>query len=135
LAATVGVMRTISSLARDKSNTKDKNFGWHSDIEGALAECALAKWQGVFWDGGINTFKAPDVGLMQVRHTPYTDGHLIVRTADKDDERYALVTGQFGTYHIHGWCYGSFAKQDKYIKDDDSWFVPQQDLTDFSIPA
>lgn len=134
MAATVGVMRRLASLNRGETNKiNNKDFGWHTDIEGACAECAFAKGMGWFWDGSVNTFKRPDVGIIQVRHTQYPKGCLAFRVGDDEDDRFVLVTGTHPEYTIRGWLFGHEIMRDEWIYDDSGkqpkvWFAPQEHL-------
>ena len=89
---------------------------WTMDIEGALAEIAVAKHLGLYWSGqgGRN---AQDVLGYEVRQTRHTAGHLTVHEHDDDDARYVLVTGQTGKYDIRGWMLGKEAKDPKWEKE------------------
>jgi len=134
-AALVGVRRNIASFQVQSTNkVKNKDFGWHIDIEAACAEMAVAKHFNLYWDGSVNTFKLPDVGGFQVRHTQKLDGCLIVRPSDSDREMYLLIVGSSPVYFIVGWCYGHEAKQEQYVVGYNdmppAWFVPQEYLHD-----
>jgi hypothetical protein len=100
-------------------------------IEGAMGECALAKHLGIFWSKGLPG--ATDVGPHDVSQTPLAHGKLIVHPTDDDSRRFYLVTGLLGKYAIHGYMYGSQAKNPKYWADPQgtnrpAYFVPQTDL-------
>jgi len=129
-SALVGVRRNIASFQVLTTNkVKNKDFGWHTDIEASCAEMAVAKYFNVYWDGSVNSFKLPDVGGFQVRHTQKLDGCLIVRPADSDRDVYLLVVGSSPTYYLVGWCYGRDAKLDEFVVGYNdmppAWFVPQ----------
>lgn len=134
IASIIGVRRNITSINSPECNkVKNKDFGWHIDIEAACAELAVAKYLNLYWDFSVNTFKKPDVGNYQVRHTQKKDGRLIIREKDGDDERYYLVTGTSPAYSIVGWIVGREAKADKYKfagynNMPDCWMVPQEGL-------
>lgn len=133
IASFVGSARRVASLKRGETNkVQNKDFGWHTDIEGAAAEMALAKALNIFWGGSVNTFKLPDVGGLQVRHTQHENGCLIVRKGDDLDAVFVLVTGSHPHYKISGWTFGRDAMKDCYVRDPNSnypaWFVPQSDL-------
>jgi hypothetical protein len=134
IAAQVGAMRHISSLAkglRDKHGCK-LDAGWQVHIEGACGEMAFAKGIGLYWDAGVDTFKAPDVGLIQVRTRSKDYYELIVRK-DDPDEIFVLVTGTAPCYTIRGWMNGKDAKQEKWLKGhggrEEAYFVPQSALS------
>ena len=134
MAATIGVARMLASMKRGETNkVQNKDFGWHTDIESACAELAVAKHLGVFWDGSINTFKAPDIGRnIQVRHTQHKNGCLILRGADSPSEVYILVTGYHPKYEIRGYIKGEDGMRPEFLRDPNgkfpAWFVPQYNL-------
>lgn len=137
MGAGVGLRRRTASMRRgNQDNDYFSGTGrthWDVDIEGALAELAFAKFLGVYWDGSVNTGKAPDVGGYQVRHTDLERGCLIIRRRDSADERYVLVTGDHRAgYMVRGWKFGHEAMVDEFIRDpgkkNEAWFVPQSEL-------
>ena len=137
MGAMIGVARRLASLKRGETNkVQNKDFGWHSDIEAACAEIAVAKLLGVFWDGSINTFKAGDVGCLQVRHTQIQDGCLILRKNDDPSAAYVLVTGSHPTYLVCGFIYGRDGMCNYHVRDPNgrfpAWFVPQTHLRHMS---
>ena len=48
---------------------------------------------------------------VQVRHTLHANGHLMLHPDDKDDHAFFLASGPFPTYVVHGWLYGSEARE------------------------
>lgn len=134
VGAEVGMRRNIISMgSRESNKVNNKDFGWHTDIESALAEMAVAKGLGIYWDGSVNTFKKPDVGNYQVRHTQVADGKLIIRPKDSTEEIYILVTGTSPTFILQGWIMGFDAKKDDHLFKGyngmpDCWMVKQEYL-------
>jgi hypothetical protein len=135
MAATVGVARRLASLKRGQTNkVQNIDFGWHSDIEGACAEIAVAKYLNVFWGGSINTFKMPDVGKLQVRHTQHKNGCLIIRNNDSRHDFYILVTGTHPIYTLQGYILGGDGMKIEYLKNpnnttkQEAFFIPQEAL-------
>lgn len=135
MGATVGVARRLASLKRGKTNkVENKDFGWHTDIESACAEVAVAKHLNIFWDGSINTFSLPDVGEFQVKHTQHPKGRLIIRKDLDPDFHYILVTGTHPHYTLHGFLLGAEGMKDEYLenpnntKDGEAFFVPRDAL-------
>lgn len=137
IGACVGVARRLASLKRGETNkVNNLDFGWHSDIEGALAELVVAKLLGIYWNGSVNTFKAPDLAQIQVRHTQHANGSLIFRPGDATEDRFVLVTGTHPDYIVRGWLDGADCNLDEYWRDDvpkAAWFVPQRALRDMAI--
>lgn len=136
----MGAMAAVYRRIRSTFQGKKDRFGhdgrdvWSMEIEGALAEMALAKSQGLYWSGqgGQN---ALDVLGYEVRQTSYDNGHLILHPDDADDVRYVLITGQLGSYMIRGWLYGREGKQEKYWSNkftrEWAFAIPQGDLWEF----
>jgi hypothetical protein len=134
MAACIGVARRLASLKRNETNkVQNKDFGWHTDIEAACAELAVAKFLNIHWDGSINTFKKPDLSnSLQIRHTQLINGCLILRNQDCPHSKYVLVTGTHPQYKIAGYINGKDGMQDKFLRDPGgnypAWFVPQDYL-------
>lgn len=133
IASMVGIQRQIEDIKwnnHEKMGEK-KEKAWQRHIEGALAECALAKYFGIYWNK--RPHNEPDVGNVDVRVTHWMSGNLRMDNKDKDDRKYYLLTGLNGEYIIRGWLYGRDGKQQKYwgTKDPDRppcFWIPQQDL-------
>lgn len=134
MAANVGVMRRISSIKQKLKNIikLTEYEKWGIDICGAFGEMAVAKALGLYWEGGVDTFKAPDIGQFQVRSSRHTNGRLIVRDNDHDDDIFILVVGKAPSFEIVGWIKGKDAKTDAYLDNPNelrpAWFVPQEAL-------
>lgn len=130
MAAFVAVQRTVENLkngAKHKYGMKEEH-GWQMSIEGALGECALAKFLNVYWSKG--TIGAPDVWNVDVRTTPYPTGSLLLHDSDPDDRKFFLLTGINGKYTVQGYIYGREGKQQKYWRNDSRpcFWIPQSDL-------
>ena len=133
MAGLVGMQRHIQNLKR---NTKPAHgaidaFDWQMNIEGALAECALAKHFKLFWSKGETG--DGDVGDFQVRSSRNPNSNLIIHPKDHDDKKYYLLTGGNGEYIIRGYIYGIEGKAKAYWSDPTgknrhAYFVPQSDL-------
>lgn len=136
-AAQVGIMRRMQRL-RSKiplSHGLKEGTEWQLFIDGALSECALAKYLNVYW-AGCGEINGLDVADVEVRSTKYHNGMMIMHKSDKDDVKYYLLTGSEGKYIIRGWIYGREGKQDKYwtVKTDrpPAYWIPQNVLHDMS---
>lgn len=132
-AANAGVMRRIQRLRSKIPLTHGLKTGseWQMFIDGALAECALAKFLGKYWEG-CGEINGVDVGDVDVRSTKYENGMLIIHKTDDPNRKYYLLTGSEGKYTVRGWLWGYEAKQNKYYtsKSDrpPEYYVPQSDL-------
>lgn len=134
-AAMIGIRRRLAVLGSTKTNkVNNAQFGWHTDIEAACAEMAVAKILGVYWAGSVNTWQGPDAGNFQVRHTAHDNGCLIYRKDDPDNDVYILVTGSAPLFCVRGWVRGADAQHPDYWHRDGypAWFVPQSALRPIS---
>ena len=143
-AAFVGVERRLTNRYKEvgaKDYVKEVQFdlgGFERDIQAAAAEQAFAKARNKYWDYSVNTFKKPDVGDVQIRHTVRSSGKLIVRPDDSDEEIFVLVTGEIPEFTIRGYMRGCEAKQDQFIDNPGGgkpcWMVPQDNLRPVKKP-
>lgn len=79
------------------------------DIEGAMAELAVAKHYGVTWTGALGNTRMADVGDVDVRLSRYPQGDLLLypdEPARFPLRAFLLVTGEHGRYTLRGWCLG-----------------------------
>lgn len=106
----------------------DPALMWQRQIEGALAEKAAAKVLDRYWSGDVTDYEADDVGVYQVRYTRHPAGRLLVHEKDHDDRPYILITGDERTFTLHGWLWGSEAKQQQW------WDSPQPNRPAFCVP-
>lgn len=137
--ASAGIMRRLLAM---RCNRKDR-YGqppadlWGNDIESACAELAVAKATGSYWQAvAADPSKLPgDVGPLQVRWTPRTDGCLILHEPDPDDARFYLVTGRAPALTIVGWIWCGDGKRKQWWSRGDgrpAFFVPQKALKPLS---
>lgn len=132
-ASETGRMRKIISMQKGSQNNHGfSGSGWNEDIEGACAELAVAKRLNRYWDGGIDTYKAGDVGGYQVRWSPTHSNSLIVRPPDADDAVFIFATGLCPDYRVQGWMRGGDAKQEQWCRQPNgrppAYFVPASAL-------
>ena len=136
-AAIAGLKRQVNAIARDGKGHNNQPWGalWQNHVEGALAECAVAKHQNKFWSIGDKA----DADLnktWEVRTTSNPQGYLVLRKNDAGKEKkiFILVRGSYGEYEIVGWMRGEEAMQEKYWGNptsnnrDKAWFVPGDDV-------
>ena len=133
MAATVGVMRQVTAIndgLADRFGATAEG-GWQRDVEGALSECALAKYLNLYWKGK-GDFTA-DIGERhEVRVTWRSDGRLILHNDSNDTNVFWLLVGLNGTYEVKGWLLGADGKADEFWSDPvggrPAFFVPQHRL-------
>lgn len=134
-----GVDRRCSALAKGRKGAHGFNRTdfWELDIEGLLAEAAVAKALGVYYSpvtGALDTTLGDVVKGVQVRSTKYHNGCLLVHDSDSDDDRFVLVTGSQGVYEIQGWMLGGASKEPRWwriYKGRGAFWVPQSALHAF----
>lgn len=151
-AAHVAIKRRILALENNRKEViGERGSGWDNNVEGTIAELAVAKWTGKYWHALVDNFidLPGDVGNWQVRGTPYRNGGLITHRTDKDKSPYLLVTialGKITECCIVGWMFGEETKVGSESgKDEDgkywnttllkrpAFLVPQEDLHDFDL--
>ena len=139
VALQVGGMRRVRSIVDGANQYKHaQRSDWATDVDGAAAELAVAKYLNVYWRPGVNTYKAPDVGVLQVRSTMHPTGHLIVRPNDADTDTFIFVVCAPPRYLLVGAYLGAEAKVDEFFHtshdEADCWWVPQARLRDLPRP-
>lgn len=96
-----------------------------ADIQGALAEQAVAKGFKLPWDGAWDHVRwqnerhaGKDVGEYGVRSTEHGHGHLLLHPRDPDDVKFILVLEhRRPLYIIKGWCYAKEGKKPENWRD------------------
>ena len=135
LGAMAGVHRRVEYLKSGLSNRYQPSMEqiWGAQIEGALAEQALAKGLNKYFSGK-GEFGQSDLDEdIECRATSWPDGRLILHDADKDEARYYLLVGEVGHYRIIGSLYGWEGKKKEYLDDPNqtgksAYYVPQSEL-------
>lgn len=135
VCAQIGCMRQIEALKLGRPDRHGYNGdGWNVHIHGALAECAVAKAQGRYWEPLARRPHelAGDVADLQVRSTQHRDGSLILHPDDPDDARFWLViTSSAPRFNVVGSIDGAAGKLKQYWRTDvrePAFFVPQAAL-------
>ena len=105
------------------------------DAEAIGAEMVVARYLGIAdFEPTLNSFKnSPDVEAgqyrVEVKHTSWRDGHLIVKPSDRDSDLAVLVVGDSPNYTIIGWIPVALAKSPRFKSDQsNSWWVSQINL-------
>ena len=101
---------------------------WGFHVESAHAELAVAKYLGIYWGFGVNTFHVPDIDRTnyEVRWSSRDD----VKVRPDDKGIVISVTGRCPNYTLKGWIDAEDAKQDRWYfdKQPTCYFVPHQHL-------
>lgn len=137
--AYAGVDRRVSAMQHNRKGAHGFNRSdfWQLDVEGLLAEAAVAKAMGVWYapiTGSLDTHEGDVRAGVQVRSTKYLTGSLLIHDSDPDHDKFVLVTGQNGAYNLAGWIYGHEGKLKKYTKTykgRTAYWVPQKALRPF----
>lgn len=129
LAEAVGQRRQW--LNRERPDTYDfDGDGEAIHVQGAAAECAVARLLDRYWDALHDAPGPGDVGKVEVRHTDHRGGGLIVHPKDEDTLPVVLVTGMAPLLVVHGWTWMGEAKQPRFwnttkLHRNPGWLVPQ----------
>jgi hypothetical protein len=133
VASQVGLLRQCEDIKAGKKSFigEKQDTAWQRHIEGALSECAMAKYLNVYWNKA--DWFHPDVGNVEVRCTHHETGRLIIRDRDADNTKYYLLTGINGRYIVRGYIYAREGKKKEYLDQvvegrPPSYFVPQSKL-------
>ena len=139
MASEIGRLRQLAAIRRGSADQHGFNgLGWSEHIEGACGEMAVSKLLGVYWDGGIDTFKLPDIGSnVQVRTRSLHNYELIIRSNDSNDDIFVLVTGRCPSYRVWGYVLGREGKRQEYLQTHGgrpaAYFVPHSRLSDINL--
>lgn len=141
--AYAGVDRRVSAMEKKRRGAHgfDRSDFWQLDLEGLLAEAAVAKSLGVYYapvTGALDTDLGDVIYGLQVRSTKYETGSLLCHKTDSDDDAFVLVTGSCGSYLIRGYIRGRDAKNPAYsktYKGRTAFWVPQSALTPITPKA
>ena len=135
LGAMAGVHRRVEYLKSGLSNRYQPSMEqiWGAQIEGALAEQALAKGLNKYFSGKGEFGQSDLDENIECRATSWPDGRLILHDADKDEARYYLLVGEVGHYRIIGSIYGWEGKKKEYLDapnqtGNSAYYVPQSEL-------
>lgn len=140
-AAVGGVLRRMKCLfagyRKDCYAESNGDQYWDRDIEGYAAETVVAKHVNWYQEPHIRDSDCYDLGTcLEVRHTTYSTGHLLIRPDDKPG-LYVLVTGRMPHLTVIG-CYSEKLAKQRYplsmgptMKGDLAHWIPQSDLNPF----
>lgn len=136
---------TIAALERYQRKLTGEWKGYHyhdslswcervaEEAEGLAAEWVVSKYFGLEFDAleSNNKYKKEaDVGNgLEVKHTKWADGSLIVQEYDRRSDIAVLVVGKSPTYVIKGWIPVAMAQKDRYRHSTQpNWWVSQNNL-------
>jgi hypothetical protein len=132
-AAQVGVARHLR-CRRDGIPNADgspyREADWGANVEGAGAECAFAKWAGVYWNPPTELDDGIDVAGCQVKCTGFPGGRLIIPDRQPLQIPCVLLTGQLPTYTVRGWTWPEQADA-KWLQERGgrrAYWIPQEAL-------
>ncbi len=115
--------------------------GWKQDVLGSCGEAAFARFRGIPWQPA--PMKGVDVDGHQVRSVIHRDGQLAIRSGDRDDHPFVLVSrwgispqDSWTLWNVRGWVTGRRGREIGTLKDPHSrgvpaYFVNPEDLWDF----
>ena len=135
LAAQIGSRRFIESKFSDRKEKIGASDGWNNNIEGCLAEVALAKHLNAWFDPNLMKFGEADVLDWHVRSTHHEKGHLYIAEYEKTG-KYILMIGKFNKWRIAGWCHAEEVRQPIFfgtMREDRKvpcYWIPQNELND-----
>lgn len=129
LAASHGLIRRHQKLSGNRGDRMQRyQSDWNNEIEGACAELAFCKNQGIYWSG-LGGIRAKDGGPVDIRWTRHQDsGGLIVYPHDDDRTVIVLMDGYAPNYKIVGWMVAKDAKRPEWLRDF-GYLVPRDFLT------
>lgn len=143
-AAIGGCQRRVKAMEIDRPQfygADERSNYWQIDIQGAIAEFAVAKAFDKYWEPATDKpLKSlpGDVGFYQIRSTTHKNGNLIVYEADSDDVPFILAIVAEPYVKLAGYLYGEEAKKigEKH-RYGDSWVSQDKlrsvtELIDFS---
>ena len=124
LAVQAGADRRIGAIlnsSREVYGKMSRGDYWGGDIEAVAAEISVAKALGMYWGPAASAAEdraAGDLpGGIQVRHTQYKTGRLLLHDRDDDDHRFVLVVGQIPVFTVVGWIQGGDGKRQVHWDD------------------
>jgi hypothetical protein len=136
-AAAVALARTLAIKGHpDHESRWNTKLNFHEMIaeiaESVGAEIAVAQYFGIKgFKPTLNTFKneADVMDRLEVKWTKYSNGHLIIRDPDRDNDVAMLVTGRSPVYQLVGWIPIKLAKSGEWRSDEKSnHWIPQGKL-------
>lgn len=131
-AAIVGVQRQARAIAMVRTPRfpfKNDSEPWGFHVCGALAEMAVAKYFGVFWNHGVDTFqRIGDVGGIEVRWTAFDPVRLKIKENDNDNSPVVCCSSKRAVVRLHGWALPKNVRRPEWLSSPregkPAFFVP-----------
>jgi hypothetical protein len=136
-AAAVALARILEIRATPLHTSRwNQSVNFHEMIaecaEAVGAEIAVAQYFGIKgFKPTLNTFKneADVMARLEVKHTKYEAGHLIINSTDRADDVAMLVTGRSPVYQLVGWIPVKIARSELFRHEtQDNYWIPQGKL-------
>jgi hypothetical protein len=137
-AAVAGCQRRVVSVEVQRPQfygADERGNYWQIDIQGAIAEFAVAKAFDKYWEPATDkSLKSlpGDVGFYQIRSTMHKTGQLIVHERDADDVPFILAIVSEPYVKLAGFLYGGEAKQIGDKRKYGDYWVSQDKLRSLS---
>lgn len=135
VATVIGTYRETTSQERGfrDGSHRPQSASLEQNVDAAGAEMAASKLTGCRWNMTVGEdLTEPDLWpYVEVRHTTFKNGGLIIRSKDKPERLFILVVGTLPRYRVIGWIRGEEARRDEH-RWKDAWKVPQSGLTRFN---
>lgn len=134
LAINAGILRRLNGVRyrREEPYGARPAAAWNDDINGSIAELALAKHLGIFWSGTVGRLDLPDVGSLQVRSKTDPVHRLVVLESDEDAKVFVSVLVGIPVCQLCGWMLAKDAKRSEWLLADplkpNRFFVPNEAL-------
>jgi hypothetical protein len=133
VAASTAFRRAFDSPGKiDRSFEKlNLHEGIARDAEAIGAEMIVAHYFGIKnFEPTVGGFKlhADLGGNVEIKHTRYKDGHLLLTDRDRDSDIAILVTGKSPIYWLAGWTLIKTAKREVRKRSDGAYWINQTDL-------
>lgn len=132
VATYIGSRRQAESQYRNRTPRFPERVNgelWGYNIEAAHAELAVAKYLGVYWGFGVNTFHTADIENtnLEIRHSQRND--LKIRP-DDNNMIVVSVSGRSPKYKLNGWINSDLGKLEEFKSTTHPlcYFVPHSYL-------
>lgn len=119
--------RTTDSGGFSKSK-RGQSRRWGDGFAAAMSEIAVSRLLNKAWTGGGVHISHGDVGKVEVRHTEYPSGHLLIYKSDDDLAPVVLLIGGYPEFIVAGCMMVGDGKRKEWWRSDSdppAYWVPQ----------